>query len=114
MVIGFFREFSPENGPVDDWYWIEKLEINSVQKGTVYDPLKTQNRIREKIKELRTDKYLTKDRKKEYIDYLKDSVEFSETKKEYLLFIENHFPQFPDYDEVIIEESINPQLEFVF
>jgi hypothetical protein len=112
----FCREFHPSrNGYVSDNYWIEKLEIYSVQKGRAYDRDGTVELL-ESLDEndLLESGYSAKniaDIKEYYEDLLSYA---SDNEFDYLHELYDRKPDCLECDELPIEESIHKRLKIVF
>jgi len=112
----FCREFHPSSeGKVSDYYWVEKLQINSAQNPYNFDNEGTKKEIEEGIEKGLED-YGYQDKKleemKKYYEELLNYVDLSEF--EYTSFAYNNYPSFLDTERVPFIREIKPWLLVIF
>lgn len=104
----FCREFHPSSdGRVDDYYWIEKLQISSTQNGLEFDSEGTEKRIQELLEEGVTD------REREYLEGCLNTLEDGGWYYEQYAYSEN-CGKFEDYECVPFEKRVVFHLKVVF
>ena len=111
----FCREFHPSaDGHVSDYYWVEKLIINSVQEGEEFDSEATIKEIEEGINGGLAEYGYEGDELKEAISYYEDILRYSDAEWEYVGYAYSHIPGFMDAESVPNVKSIKTRLQIVF
>jgi len=112
----FCREFHPSpDGYVSDYYWLEKLEMYSTQKGREYDPEATQKALQDGI-DGDLEKYgYAGDDLEQAKEFYKNCLDFLYTEEEYIAFAHgDDMPDFIDHSDVPFEQKIKQWLLMVF
>lgn len=112
----FCREFHPSaDGHVDDYYWIEKLEIYSTQKGREYDSDATFKELERGINGGLEEYGYEGDDLEVMKEYYKNCEMYSDTEWEYVAFAHgDDKPDFIEHDQIPFEQRIKQWLLIVF
>ena len=108
----FSRQFHPsDEGHVDDYYWLEKLESYSTQKGREYDSEELENGIDGGLEEYG----YTGDDLETMKDFYESCKTFSDTEWEYVAFAHgDDKPNFIEHDQVPFAQRTKQWLLIVF
>ena len=112
----FCRQFHPSpDGHVDDYYWIEKLETYSTQKGREYDNDATAKELEKGINGGLEEYGYAGDELDSMIYYYEQCIMHSETEWEYVAFAHgDDKPYFVDHSDVPFVQRIKQWLLVVF
>lgn len=113
----FCREFVPsKEGGVSEYYWIEKLQINSRQNGLRFCSDLTREALKKEIEHGLED-YGYKDEKlEEAKEFYTQLLDYCDNEHEYIYhaYYSYNNPGFLDSEEIPFIEVIDPQLQCVF
>lgn len=113
----FCREFHPSHdGFVSDGYWIEKLEINSIQRPLEYCSETTADDLNRGINGGLAEYGYSGEKLEQSIQFFKHLLEHCDDEIEYTheAFRGHNMPNFMDYDEVPFCKKNHIQLRIVF
>jgi hypothetical protein len=112
----FCREFHPsKDGGVSDYYWCEKLEIYSVQKGLEFNSSETRKTIEAGINGGLVEYGHEGENLEKVTEYYKELLGYTDLQEwEYVSYAYNNQPDFMDAESVPFEETIKPRLKIVF
>ncbi len=122
----FCREFHPlNNATVSEEYWLEKLNQNSTQQPTEWNPNDNKQALYELINELKQefhDEYQKydhnhnkfKEELDDHIEFINDLIGYTEDEIEFISFAKEHHPNNFDTERIPEYRSIKHQLNIVF
>ncbi len=122
----FCREFHPSSKDfVSDYYWCEKLQINSIQEYSDYSPSSTEEELKRRLKEyieeqINEDENFHEeedyyDEKNETIKYYKECIEkVRNNEHAYVDFAYQEYPDTLDCEDVVFCKEIKHRLKIIF
>lgn len=112
----FCREFHPtSDGFVSDYYWCEKLQINSEQKPYEFDSENTEKELKEGIEKGLKDYGYEGERLEKMKEYYQDCLNYVYNSEfEYTSFAYNNMLSWMDSEDVPFVKSIKIHLKYVF
>lgn len=121
----FCREFHPSPKDfVSDFYWCEKLQINSLQEYADYSPSDTEEELKIRLKEYIEEQKIEDenfheeedfyDEQNETIKYYKECIEKVHNEHEYIAFAYHERPDNIDCEDVVFRKEIKHRLKIIF
>ena len=111
----FCREFHPnEEGWVSRGYWQEKLEIASSQKPMKFDSEATRKELESGLKHDLEEQGWKGKELQEMKEYYESCLEYVDDENDYEHYSYNHYPDFTDFESVILIKECKYWLKAVF